>query len=161
MIKSFLKQEENNDNVDSTKSFINFSPPDQEEFMKDMKQYDEQIEKFNIKFKEIDQITDLTKYPTNKEKFEIPRNNICVEFLLLMKRNWLILMRNPEAMILRLIMTITNSFLTILVFSSLGTGDNAVQDRNGCLFYITNSVVQTNLQTNLSSFTKEYPSKKN
>lgn len=122
----------------------------------DEKEYYNKINLFSEHFKQKFSMTDLINVSQNNFNMNIQKKHgFLKELLILIKRNRLLMMRDKLAFFLRFIMVFFNSVLIILIFFRLGKGNNAVIDRNGCLFYITNSVVNTNMQTNLLVFTKE------
>ena len=102
-------------------------------------------------------LTEIGILPENTGKQFKVQNPFFKELGILMRRNQLLLMREPLAFIVRIFMSILNSLIVIMIFWRMGLGNNAVRNRNGCLFFITNSIVNTNMQTSLLVFTKEKP----
>ena len=122
----------------------------------DDKEYYNKIKLLSETFKEKYSLSEIETTYQNKFDLKIQKKQgFLKELIILIKRNRLLMMRDKLAFFLRFIMVFFNSVLIILIFYKLGKGSNAVIDRNGCLFYITNSVVNTNMQTNLLVFTKE------
>jgi ABC-type multidrug transport system ATPase subunit/ABC-type multidrug transport system permease subunit len=122
----------------------------------DDKEYFDKIKLLSEHLKEKYSLTEVENIYQNKFNLKIQKKHgFLKELIILIKRNRLLMMRDKLAFFLRFIMIFFNSVLIILIFFRLGKGSNAVIDRNGCLFYITNSVVNTNMQTNLLLFTKE------
>ena len=97
--------------------------------------------KQNYKFKEVN----LVAKDNNNIDNSFKQHGWVIELMILIKRNRLLLMRDKLAFYVRLIMVFFNSILIVMIFFRLEKGENAVIDRNGCLFYITNSVVNTNM----------------
>lgn len=148
-----------NQNNDSNSSIISNSniellPQIDEKYIQE---YEHQITNLSNAYFLNQKLSDLNDYHKNNSLINLPKNNIFNEFLILFSRNMKTSLRGPTAYMLRISMTILNSLLVILVFNHLGKGQNAVQDRNGCLFFITSSVVNANLQMNLMTFTIEKP----
>lgn len=78
------------------------------------------------------------------------------EIFLLFKRNMLVLKRDKSAFIWRFLVNVLNSLLVILMYYKLPLeGPSVITDRNGCLYYIANSCIQTNFQGNLTILIKE------
>ena len=123
----------------------------------DENEYLEKIESFSEKFRGSQFSMSVLCYLEEKRYIHkiSKKHNFFKELFILFKRNRLLLMRDKLAFYVRLIMVIANSLLINMIFFKLGVGENAVVDRSGCLFYITNSMVNTNMQTNLLVFTKE------
>jgi ABC-type multidrug transport system ATPase subunit len=163
--KISIKEEnfnENNDKIISRKSSFCSSSMDSSLILpqideKYIQEYEQQITNLSNIYFLNQKLSDLNSYPKNNSPLNLPKNNIFKEFLILFSRNMKTSLRGPAAYMLRISMTILNCLLVILVFNHLGKGENAVQDRNGCLFFLTSSVVNANLQMNLMTFTIEKP----
>jgi ABC-type multidrug transport system ATPase subunit/ABC-type multidrug transport system permease subunit len=163
--KISIKEEnfnENNDKIISRKSSFCSSSMDSSLILpqideKYIQEYEQQITNLSNIYFLNQKLSDLNSYPKNNSPLNLPKNNIFKEFLILFSRNMKTSLRGATAYMLRISMTILNCLLVILVFNNLGKGENAVQDRNGCLFFLTSSVVNANLQMNLMTFTIEKP----
>jgi len=128
-----------------------------EEIKKLDQEYEEKIKLITEKCAGEVSISSLGELKPNSGKELKVKNPFFKELFILMRRNQLLLMREPLAFIVRIFMSILNSLIVIMIFWRMGLGDNAVRNRNGCLFFITNSIVNTNMQTSLLVFTKEKP----
>lgn len=120
--------------------------------------YNVKIEYFSEKFRYSNVLKDISLSLLKTDNPHVnKKHSFFKELVILLKRNRLLFMRDKLAFYVRLIMCFFNSVLIVMIFFRLGKGENAIIDRNGCLFYITNSMVNTNMQTNLLVFTKEKP----
>jgi ABC-type multidrug transport system ATPase subunit len=101
--------------------------------------------------------TDLSKHEANRNMVKVETHNIFAQFLILFARNFKIVMRDKMTYAFRVFFTLINASLALLIYNNLGTGDNAVLDRRGCLFFITNLVIQASIQNTLITFNYEKP----
>jgi ABC-type multidrug transport system ATPase subunit/ABC-type multidrug transport system permease subunit len=120
-------------------------------------EYDKTINLFENNYLQTINITDFKLFNKNPNLISINQKPFFNQLLILFKRNLTISLRNKAAYSMRLFMTIFNSLIVLLVFSHLGSGNNAIQDRNGCLWFITTAVIQSNIQTSLMIFANEKP----
>jgi ABC-type multidrug transport system ATPase subunit len=119
--------------------------------------YEKVIEKFEIAARENLKLTDFKDIPVSTKKLKMKQHNFFVELGLLSKRNFKILLKNFKYLIVRVLFSIVSCLLIITIFNSVGHGNNAVQDRNGVLFFTILNVIQSNFQTCMLVFTEEKP----
>jgi len=129
----------------------------QKEIKKMETDYSDRIKEITEKCTTEIKLSEISNLSATSGKHLKMKNPFFKELGILMRRNNLLLMREPLAFIVRIIMSIVNSLIVIMIFWRMALGDNAVRNRNGCLFFITNSIVNTNMQTSLLVFTKEKP----
>jgi len=120
-------------------------------------EYQKVIEKFETTARSNLKLTDFSDVPVSSKRLKRLSNNFFVEFAILMKRNLRIMLLDFKYLFVRLLFSVVSLLLVILIFNSVGLGENAVQDRNGVLFFIVLNVIQANLQTSLQVFTDEKP----
>jgi len=142
-------------NNSKTDEFIN-----ENQIKKDLQveeDYETVIEKFASAARENMKLTDFHDIPVSNKKLKIKYHNFLVEFGILFKRNLKILVKDFKYLIVRVLFSIVSCLLVITIFNSVGKGNNAVQDRNGVLFFIILNVIQANFQTCMLVFTEEKP----
>jgi ABC-type multidrug transport system ATPase subunit len=139
---------------DSSKSEDLISKPSEKEAIDD---YNTRIENFEDAAELVTILTDLSKYEKSRSVIKVESHNLFKQFAILFARNFKIVARDKLTYAFRVFFTIIQCVLALLVYNNLGTGDNAVLDRKGCLFFITNLVIQASLQNTLVTFTQEKP----
>ena len=100
-------------------------------------------------------LTDIFNIQVNKQNLILDKISIIGEIKLLFYRNILVLRRDIVVFFIRVVLMLSNALLVIFIYFDLPNGDSAVQNRNGCMYYIANSIIQTNLQGNLMILNKE------
>jgi ABC-type multidrug transport system ATPase subunit len=157
MKRSFNSKDASGNDLNLSRQSSSYFLPTVEENTKAMEEYEKTLDTFYQAAKVQTQISEINNVEVNFRKMERDKHNFFTEFLLLFKRNMIVVLRNKEALLLRFLMIVMNSMLVILVFWQLGTGDSAVQDRRGALFFIGSAMIHTNIQNNLIIFTQEKP----
>lgn len=76
---------------------------------------------------------------------------------LLIKRNFLNLIRLPQTSYVKLIVTIITAAFTIILFSNIDESLQGVQNRNGALFFITMTISFNSIQNIILIFPDERP----
>ncbi len=128
-----------------------------EEVKKLDEEYAERIKLFTDKCHEesTDSLTNAGELKPNTGQVLKEKNPFFKELRILLNRNNLLLMREPLAFFVRLAMSLVNAILIIMIFWRMKKDDDAVRNRSGCLFFLTNAIVNANMQTALLAFTKE------
>jgi ABC-type multidrug transport system ATPase subunit len=102
-------------------------------------------------------LTDLSGFEINRSVVKVDSHSNYKQFIILFARNFKLVMRDKLTYAFRIFFLILNAALVLLVYNNIGTGENAVLDRRGCLFFITNLVIQASIQNTLITFTFEKP----
>lgn len=79
------------------------------------------------------------------------------QFGLLLKRNFLNIIRLPQTSYVKLIVTIITAIFTIILFQNVDETLQGVQNRNGALFFICMSVSFNSIQNIILIFPDERP----
>ena len=100
-------------------------------------------------------LIDINTLEPSIGEIAIKRNSFFVELGILFHRNNLLLKRDPIAFWVRIIQTIIYAILLLLVFFQIGTGDNAIRDREGLLVFCISLMFNLNFNAPMLAFTNE------
>jgi ABC-type multidrug transport system ATPase subunit len=134
---------------------LSHSNPNLNELSNNDEKYEKLIETFNNKAKQNIQLTDIYNYEINNNKIKKEQISVIREFGYLFQRNFLVMRRDLKTKVFRIMLTVINVVLTLMVYFDIQKGNDSVQMFKGLLFFITAGVAQTNLQSTLVIFTFE------
>lgn len=153
--------QDNSNNISNISHKYDSIPEESLKKTNEVEQIDEDyhkiLEKFESAARQDLKLTDFTDIPVSGRKLKIEKHNFFIELALLFKRNLNILLKDFKYLVVRIIFSLFVCLLVLGIFNHVGVGNNAVQDRNGVLFFVILSVIQANFQSCLIVFTEEKP----
>lgn len=100
-------------------------------------------------------LTALDSVERSAKQMTRETNNFINEFCILLSKNIKAFKRDLGSQLIRVFMILTNTILVLATFWNLQPGDNAIIDRAGCLFFLTQTIGNSNMQGNLLILNKE------